>query len=188
MAAFIIFDETTGVVRGTYTASYHDAETTKADNTPAGCGAMAVDLSHPVVTGQKGWYVFDGALELVPPSPAELLATAQTTQSATIEAAYQNATFATAIPYMGTTFWTDQNSQSLLMGAMIGYSQVGGTPAGFMWWDSTNTGVPMTLAQLQGLYQAIMQRINANFVKRKELLAIVVAATTVDAAQAVVWE
>jgi hypothetical protein len=89
---------------------------------------------------------------------------------------------------MATTFWTDQNSQSLLMGAMIGYSQLGSTPEGFLWWDSTNTGVPMTLAQLQGLYQAIMQRINTNFVKRKQLLAVVAAATTIDAVQVVMWE
>jgi hypothetical protein len=88
---------------------------------------------------------------------------------------------------MGSTFWTDQNSQSLLMGAVVGYGMSGGTPEGFLWWSATNTGVPMTLADLQGLYQSIMLRINANFVKRKDLLAAVSAATTVPDVQAVVW-
>lgn len=111
----------------------------------------------------------------------------KTVQSNTVTASFQNATYNTPIAYMGTTFWTDQDSQTLLLGATVGYTQAGAVPAGFQWWDATGTPVAMTLAQLQGLYQATVAMINVNFTKKKNLLAQIAAATTVAAVQAITW-
>jgi hypothetical protein len=185
--SFVIYDATTGIVRAALSAVHHDGDTVIANNTPEGCAALVVDGSNPVMVSQKGWVVTNGVLAQVPPSPAELLASAQTIQSATIESSYQDAIYNQPISYMDTTFWTDQNSQSMLMGAVVGFQMDGGVPAGFSWWDSTSTAIPMTLAQLQGLYQAILGRFNACFVKRKTLLAQIEAATTVAAVEAIVW-
>jgi hypothetical protein len=188
MSAFVIYNTETGAIQGAFRVNHaSDLNALIAANTPAGASSLIVDHDNPAVVDQRGWKVSDGALVAVVPTAAELLAAAQTAQAAEIEASYQNATFQTPIDYMAATFWTDQNSQSLLMGAVVGYGMAGGTPDGFLWWSATNTGVPMTLADLQGLYQAIMVRINDNFVKRKALLASVTAATTVTEVQAVVW-
>lgn len=186
MTTFVIYETGTGVVRGVY-RSAHDDPAMMANNTPAGCSAMTVDPESPVCLGQTGWAVVEGVLQLVPPTPAELLSAAMTAQSNAIEAAYQNATFSTAIAYMSTTFWADQNSQNMLMGALLVFNSLGGVPSGFQWWDATNTGVAMTLAQLQGLAQAILARVNTNFARRKALLAEIAAAASVAAVQAIVW-
>jgi hypothetical protein len=108
-------------------------------------------------------------------------------QSATIESSYQNAALNTPIAYMGTTFWTDADSQFKLLAAAWGFDKLGAVPAGFAWWDSTGAAVPMTLAQLDGLALATLNAGNATFIKRKTYLATIAAATTVAAVQAVVW-
>lgn len=108
-------------------------------------------------------------------------------QSNVIQAAYQNAAYNTPIAYMGTTFWTDSDSQFKLLGAAWGYGKTGSVPDGFAWWDATGAGVPMTLDQLEGLAQATLGAVNAAFVKRKTYLATITAATTVAEVQTVVW-
>lgn len=187
MAAFIIYDSTTGEVRGAYTSAHHDDTDVMANNTPEGCMAMEVEISSHVFLDQKGWRVIDGVAQLVPPSPDELLAAARTAQNGTIEAAYQNATFATAISYMGTTFWADTDSQSKIMGLMVVYGKASVLPDGFMFWDATNNGVSMTYADMEGLAMAIAERENTNFVRRKMLLSQVQAVTTIAEVQAVSW-
>jgi hypothetical protein len=108
-------------------------------------------------------------------------------QSSAIESAYQVAALNTPLSYMGTTFWTDQNSQFMLLAASWGFEKAGGVPEGFAWWDSNGNAVPMTLAQLEGLALATLANVNAIFVKRKQLLAAIVAAATLAEVQAVVW-
>lgn len=108
-------------------------------------------------------------------------------QSNAIQASYQNAAYNTPIAYMGTTFWTDSDSQFKLLGAAWGYGKTGSVPDGFAWWDATGAGVPMTLTQLEGLAQATLAESEAAFVKRKTLLATITAATTVADVQSVVW-
>ncbi len=115
------------------------------------------------------------------------LANAQTVQSAAIESSYQIATYETPIVYMGTSFWADSNSQFMLLGAVWGYSKAGAVPSGFAWWDSTGKAIPMTLVELEGLADAILNMVNTNFGKRKSLVASIAAATTVAEVEAVVW-
>jgi len=109
------------------------------------------------------------------------------TQSSAIQADYQNAAYNTPIAYMGTTFWTDSDSQFKVLGSAWGYGKVGAVPDGFAWWDATGNPVPMTLDQLEGLAQATLVEVEAAFVKRKTLLADIAAATTVAEVQAVAW-
>lgn len=108
-------------------------------------------------------------------------------QSNAIQAAYQNAAYNTPVAYMGTTFWTDSDSQFKVLGAAWGYGKAGSVPDGFAWWDATGNGVPMTLPQLEGLAQATLAAVEAAFLKRKTYLAAIAAATTVAAVQAVTW-
>ena len=108
-------------------------------------------------------------------------------QSAAIETAYQTASTNTPIAYMGTTFFTDADSQFKLLGAAWGFDKAGGVPAGFAWWDSNGAAVPMTLAQLDGLALAVLNEVNTAFTKRKTYLAAIVTASTIADVQAVVW-
>lgn len=111
----------------------------------------------------------------------------RTMQTTAINNSFQTATYGTPIAYMGTTFWTDADSQTLLLGASSAMTLAGAVPSGFAWWDTTSTPVPMTLAELQGLFQAVVAMINVNFIKKKTLLAQITAATTIAAVQAVIW-
>ncbi|WP_407945730.1 DUF4376 domain-containing protein [Paraburkholderia elongata] len=59
--------------------------------------------------------------------------------------------------------------------------------AGFYWKSSDNTEVPFALADLKGLYAAMLAQGWAAFQKLQTFKAQVSTATTVIAVQAVVW-
>ena len=106
-------------------------------------------------------------------TPALTLAQAQEAQISVIDAAYaaavaQNVTFKTA---GGVTeaFEADAGSQTLLMQATQGYGLAGETPSGFYWVGADNTHVPFALADLEGLYQAILAQGWAAFQRRQTL-------------------
>lgn len=122
---------------------------------------------------------------------AEMLSTAQTAQKAVIDDAYAaavqaNVTFKTAAG-VTETFEADATSQTYLMQTTQGYALAGATPSGFYWVAADNTQVAFTLADLQGLYQAILAHGWAAFQKRQALKASIDAATTVAAVQAIIW-
>ncbi|MBB5444661.1 MULTISPECIES: DUF4376 domain-containing protein [unclassified Paraburkholderia] len=139
-----------------------------------------------------GYTVANGVL--VPPAaptPAQLLAAAQASQSALVDSAYYNAIqqsvgFKTA-GGATETFEADAASQTLVMQTTQGYQIAGATPPGFFWKAADNTEVPFTLADLQGLYLAILAQGWAAFQKRSTLKAEIAAATTVAAVQAITW-
>lgn len=189
METVVIYDLTSGVIRGalTITGTEEDSAKLIAANTPAGCGSLVVPIDHAAITNIKCWVVVNGVIQQVQKTAAQLLVAAQTAQSAIIEAAYQNATSVQPMPYMGTTFFTDAESKFMQLGAAWGYTHAGAVPDGFTWWDSKGNAVPMTLVQLQGLATATLAMVNDNFGKRKNLLAQIAAATTVDLVTAVVW-
>jgi len=114
------------------------------------------------------------------------LAQAQTTQIAALYSAYLTACSAN-VPYMSTTFQADDRSRSLLNGAVTSYTLTGSVPASFYWRDANNVNVSMTLAQLQGLGQAVTTQVWNAFQHFQTLKAQVTAATTVAAVQAVTW-
>lgn len=111
----------------------------------------------------------------------------QRLQSTALEEAYQNATFATAIAYMGTTFWADADSKSKVLGLLVVYGNSRALPDGFMFWDATNRAVTMTFAEMEGLGMAIAERETANFIRRKTLLASIASATTASEVQSISW-
>jgi len=110
----------------------------------------------------------------------QLLAQAQAKQKSLIETAYQNAITA-PIAYMSTSFQADNASQDILVKVLVGMQVAGATPSGFAWLDANNVGWAMTLADLQGLYGAILTRGQVEFAKRLVAKnAINVAATVVE--------
>ena len=92
-------------------------------------------------------------------------------------------------PSESAAFDTEAPASTILAAAQAtqGYQIAGATPDGFYWKASDNTQVPFTLADLQGLYQAILAQGWAAFQKRTTLKAQISAATTVAAVQAVNW-
>ena len=153
---------------------------------PTGTSNLEVSESDFNLTVQtNGFTVVNGAL--VPPAPltdAQLLAQAQAKQKFIIETAYQTAITA-PVAYMGASFQADDASQDILVKVLIGMQVAGATPAGFVWMDANNVAVPMTLADLQGLYGAILTRGQAEFTKKIIAKQAVDAATTSAAVQAV---
>lgn len=124
-------------------------------------------------------------------APVITLAEAQAMQQAVIAAAYESAisapvSFKTA-GGVTETFDADQGSQTVLMQATQGYGLAGAVPSGFYWVAADNTQVPFTLADLGGLYQAMLAQGWAAFQKKQTLKAQITAATTVAAVQAIVW-
>lgn len=188
MPIVLIYEMANGASRNVLTvADAKNADALIAANTPAGCGYLEVPAGHVALTDLKGWEVVNGALSPISQTAAQQLAAAQQAQSSSIEAAYEHATREVPIAYMDTTFFTDDRSQFLLLGAAWGYTRAGAVPDGFTWWDSKGNAVAMTLEQLEGLAQAVLTMMQTAFTKRKQLLAAIGAATTVAEVQAVGW-
>ncbi|WP_321865735.1 DUF4376 domain-containing protein [Paraburkholderia tropica] len=124
-------------------------------------------------------------------APAVTLAEAQATQQAVIVAAYENAV-AQPVSYktvggVTQTFDADADSQTVLMQATQGYGLAGAVPSGFYWVAADNTHVTFALADLSGLYQAILAQGWEAFQKKQALKAQINAATTVADVQTIVW-
>ncbi|KVS54317.1 hypothetical protein WK40_31620 [Burkholderia cepacia] len=141
------------------------------------------------VTGAAVGWVYANGTAAAPAGPS--LAEAQEAQAAAIDNAYaidvqQSVTFKTAA---GTTkaFQADTGSQQVLMVSTQGYTMAGAVPPNFYWVAADNSHVEFTLADLQGLYQAMLDRGWAAFRKRQDLKAQIAAATTVAAVQSITW-
>jgi len=102
-----------------------------------------------------------------------------------IETAYQTAITA-PIAYMSTSFQADNASQDILVKVLVGMQVAGATPSGFAWIDANNAAVPMTLADLQGFYGAIIARGQVEFAKRLVAKNAINVATTIAEVEAVV--
>jgi hypothetical protein len=124
-------------------------------------------------------------------NPPMTLAQAQAAQTAAMYAAYQNAiTQAVSFTTAGTvtkTFQADTGSQMVLMQATQGYMAAGLVPTGFYWVAADNTQVPFTLADLTGLYAAMLAQGWTAFQNLQTRKAAIRAATTVAAVQAIAW-
>jgi len=113
------------------------------------------------------------------------LAITKANQKSLIETAYQTAITA-SIAYMSTTFQADAASQDILVKVLLGMQVVGATPSGFAWLDANNVPVPMALADLQGLYGAILTRGQVEFAKRLIAKNAINVASTIAEVEAVV--
>ena len=116
---------------------------------------------------------------------------AQSNQCELIECAYAGAVTAdvsfTTSAGVTKIYQADTDSQSSLKDALIGFTPAGATPSGFYWRSLDNTNVPFTLADLQGLAQAMISQGWAAFQKRINLLAQIAAATTTSQVESITW-
>ena len=115
----------------------------------------------------------------------------QAAQSSVIDQAYA-ATVTADIAFttsagVAATFQADADSQQVLSVSVQGYDMAGEVPSGFFWKATDNSQVAFTLADLKGLYQAMLARGWTAFQKRTTLKAEIAAATTVAAVQAITW-
>lgn len=124
-------------------------------------------------------------------NPPLTLAQAQTAQLALLQTAYASAvtdpvTFTTA-GGITKAFQSDMDSQIVLVKTQQGFALAGSVPQGFYWVSADNTQVPFTLADLKGLYSAMLAQGWAAFQRLQAQKAAVRAATTVAAVTAVNW-
>jgi hypothetical protein len=170
--------------------AFYDSEDSPA---PVGATTLEItDVQWQQCQGTPGYTVANG--ELAPPTAptsAQLLASAQAAQMATIMSAYQAAisdpvSFTTS-GGMTKAFQADPDSQTILMAATQGYTLAGAVPSGFYWVSADNAEVPFTLADLSGLYAATLAQGWSAFQKKQTLKAQIAAATTVATVQAITW-
>lgn len=119
------------------------------------------------------------------------LATAQANQTALMYQGYQaavtlNVSFETAAG-VTQTYQADAGSQNTLLQAYTGFEAAGAVPAGFYWVAADNTQVPFTLADLKGLYGAMLAQGWAAFQHLQVRKASIRATTTSAAVKAIVW-
>jgi hypothetical protein len=123
--------------------------------------------------------------------PKSTLAGAQAAQVTTLTTAYSAAVQAsvsfTTAAGVAATFQADSNSQDVLLVAVTGYNTQQAVPSGFYWKSADNVLVPFALADLNGLYAAMLAQGWVAFQKLTTLKAKVAAAKTIAAAQAIVW-
>ena len=126
---------------------------------------------------------------IVPPAPT--LAQAQAAQMAILSAAYQNAIVQpvafTSAAGVAQTYQADPGSQNNLLLASTGYTFAGAAPTGFYWVASDNSHVPFALADLHGLYLAMLAQGQMAFAHLQAQKAAVLEATTVAAVLAINW-
>jgi hypothetical protein len=131
--------------------------------------------------GRPAWFDIPVTLDEVQASKkAELEQAFQSEQGADIEFTTQG----------GVTkeFQADAVSQELLLKAVVGFDLIGGTPPGFCWVAKDNTQVPVTLADLEGLYSAMLARGGVAFQRLQDRKQAVRDAESVDAVQSITWE
>ncbi|SAL70738.1 hypothetical protein AWB71_04307 [Caballeronia peredens] len=126
-----------------------------------------------------------------PPCSAPTLTQMRAEQGAKLQAAYQRATqqpvtFTTAAGATHT-FQTDIQSQLSLLMASQGYGVAGSAPNDFYWLATDNTKVPFTLADLNGLYAAMLAQNWAAFAHWQCLKNALNAATSENDVLAIEW-
>lgn len=84
------------------------------------------------------------------------------------------------------TFQADDRSQTLIMGAIVGYDS-GATQAPSVWRSSSNVNVNVSIDDIKALAAAIIARTNLAYVKSWALKAQVDAATTIADVDAIKW-
>ena len=143
--------------------------------------AYAADGSQDDFIGDKIAMTDAEVTEHLNPTPT--LEQVQAKQKSLIETAYQTAITA-PIAYMNTSFQADNASQDILVKVLLGMQVAGATPSGFAWLDANNVLVPMALADLQGLYGAILTRGQVEFTKKVAAKNAINVATTIAGVEA----
>ena len=140
-------------------------------------GGLVLPSGSPVSIG----YTWDGSNFAPPPLP---FSEVQSAQLALMDTSY-NAANTQPIPYMGTTFQADKDSQDLIASVITACG--GSLPDGFVWYDSNNLPQPMSFAQLQGLAATILMRGQPLFYQKQARKAAIRAATSAQQVEAITW-
>lgn len=132
---------------------------------------------------------FDGGTVVTDES--ESLDAVQVRQCALLDAAYSQAiassvSFTTAAG-VAHSYQADPDSVTKLSNCLQGWAGTQTVPVGFYWLTGDNTRIAFTYADLQGLAAAFINAGFAAFAALQDLKSAVRAATTLDAARAVVW-
>lgn len=135
----------------------------------------------------QGWVYANGVFA----APSASLTDAQSAQIAKMAASYaaaisQPVSF-TSAGGVSKTFQADAQSVANLQSMLAACTPAGKAPTGFYWVAADNTQVPFTLADMQGLAQAIGAQGWAAFQQLQALKATILAATSVSSVQAVSW-
>jgi hypothetical protein len=165
-------------------------------DSPAPEGADVIEITdaqwQACIIANPPYTVADGALVApAAPTAAQLLAAAQSAQVAVLTASYEAAIVApvsfTTAAGATATFNQDEAAKENLQDALDG-SEATGTWAINLWLSASGTAItPFTYADLQGL-AAAMEAVDApDYQKLLGFIAQVMAATTVEAAQAITW-
>jgi hypothetical protein len=175
--------------QGAITAFYDSVDSP----VPAGVTTIEItDAQWQTCLSAPGYTVVNGALVApTPPTAAQLLATAQATQTALLNAAYQAAIVApvsyTTAAGATAVFNQTETAKENLQDALLASEKAGAWSLNV--WQSAAGAIvtPFTYADLQGL-AAAMEAVDApDYQTLLGLLAQVAAATTVEAVQAVAW-
>lgn len=170
--------------------AYFDSEESPAP--PSATVIAITDAQWQACLSDPGYTVVKGALVApAAPTPTELLLEAQTAQIELLAQDYLTA-IATDVGFTtaaGVTkiYQADPDSRRILTETVAGYTASGSVPAGFWWKSTDNTKVSFTLADLQGLSDAMLAQGWAAFQNLDAKKADVEAATTVADVQAIAW-
>lgn len=183
----LVADNTKTTLYQTATGAEYTVGTEAQQGIYDGYGDLPAWLTASAYPGQFYSWV-SGAWTL---DVAAQLADAQVKQTTTIYTAYGQAITQpvefTSAGGVTKAFQADANSQTILLQAFTGYSAVGAVPAGFYWVAQDNTQVPFTLADLKGLYAAMLGQGWTAFQNLQTKKAAIAAATTLAKVQAVSW-
>lgn len=94
---------------------------------------------------------------------------------------------AAGVSYAGNLYDSNERSRENLTGTVAAMEAGVPLPAGFTWRTADNKDVPMTAQDLVGLAGAMLQHVNAAYVKSWELKAKIDAATSKEEIEAVNW-
>lgn len=154
-------------------------------------------MSYAIRNDGMGWRAVNGPDDVGPDEtfsatiPSESLALAQVAQTEAMYVAYsqavqQSVSFKSA-GGVTQTFQADTNSQNILLQSYTGFQAAGAVPAAFYWVAADNTQVSFTLADLKGLYAAMLAQGWAAFQQLQTRKASIRAATTSAAVKAITW-
>lgn len=178
MPAYLVFD-----ANGNYQGSGYASDALPLPDGATPCTVAQLDEA-PLLALQNGVIV-----SIQPPAPT--LADAQAAQTAILQAAYENAIIQpvtyTTVGGVTKVFQADTDSQNILLQSFTGFNAAGGVPTGFYWKSQDNTEVPFTLADLKGLFQAMLGQGWTAFQHNSTQKAAVASATTIAAVQAITW-
>jgi len=119
--------------------------------------------------------------------PANALTDAQTARSSYIDAQLEIVIASSTVTYNGNSYQVDRVSSGLITSAVVAVGAGIPLPTGFVWRTSNNINVPFAQADLVALGGLALQNTNTLYAHSWAQKALINAATTIDAVNAITW-